>query len=423
MIRTLILIGLTLIIISCASLAKVGVYSFAGVGTSTSGDGIGEFYVYLFASDKIDFKYSFRNVGEWFINITLIKLSSGEFWSYIDNGIVSEPLTPIFSAPSTGIYLGIIRFNSSKHGVMYFSFSVDSSSIDYRIMYLAPKITITLIIGIVLVILGVFGRLRSVPRFISIISWELYGFWRFWLSTIIMFTLLSAIMLFGNTSSFQGFYPEKYFTKLKGLISTVWIVGYGDPLGEVIEKAVMHINPSIGKEMFWYMYYIYIVIICVSMFSYEIERKVLRDRFIIGVSRGEAYWSKLISCIILAVYPLFSLHLVLMPIVDTSLVITHTLRFLNILGARLLMDLGLAIITLSYAFIPAIVLSKPLYALLVCFIAPFIVKGMGIIPQEYSPERFIICDLYYWSNVVPYLVLFTAFIIIGYVIMRYRDYA
>jgi len=423
LIRTLILIGFTLIIISCISLVKVGVHSFAGAGTSTSGNSISEFYIYLYAGDRIDFKYFFEDVGEWFINITMIKMSSAESWNYIDRGTANEPLSPIFNAPSAGIYLGIIEFNSSKPGRMHFSFSVTPSSVGYRFMYLAPRMATILMLGFVFIILGVFGRLRNIPRLISIISWELYGFWRFWLSIIIIFALLSAMVLFSNTSLFQGFYPKKYFTKLKELFSAPWIVGYGDPLGEVLEKTAMRVDPSINEDMFWYMYYIYVVAMCVSMFSYEVERKVLRDRLVIGVSRSEVYWSKLISCIILATYPLFSLHLVLMPIVDTSLITVHTLRFLNILGIRLLMDLGLAIITLSYVLLPAIVLSKPLYALLVCFLMPFVVKGMGLAPQEYNPELFITCDSYYWDNVVPYLILFIACAFMGYVIVRYRDYA
>jgi len=418
--KLIIVLGAALIICSLIVFMKINTLSLAQdqkVLSHTFIKGM-RILFYIFSGDKVDLKYSFKGIKSWNVYVRFVKLSTGESWSYSDSGSVSEPVTPLFIAPESGVYLATISFNVTPlegfKPMVFLSYAVKPSDVNSRLAYFIPKLSILLTLGIILIIIGLIVKLKRIPRFLKLISWEFYGFWKIWFSLIITASLMFLLLPFVCFSEHWSLISEK----LKIPFPSV----YRDPLGSLLDRVITYVPHTLGGvSTFWYVYYIYVVITCVFTFSYEVERKIIRDYLSIGISRIELYLAKLTTCIILSLLPLILIHLILMSIADFDLVLSMPLRFLRILCIRLMLDLGITIIALTYTLPPALFISRSPYALLIALLAPLILRAIIPSLHAYSPERLL--TLYDITCLIPYLIVFPTVLLLGYIFMRFRDYA
>ena len=423
--KTLILLGIILVlcsIIPLMNLKSTSTYMppfLLSTNESTNPPII--FIAYLYKYDTIDFKYKFTNVEKWRVNITITNLFSNRVWNFYDEGRALQPLTPIFRAPSTGIYLIKIRFynvlfEGSEYQIFY-HLIINSSKVNVRYQCLMSRLNIMLILGFTLILVGLVVRISKLPRFMQLLAFELYGMWKTYM--IVMFTLILLMLRLQTTSILvQGYSPFAFNVNLGAYIAL-----YSSLFSGFINNT----------EILWLLMLMYSGIISTSVFAYEIESKIWRDKILYGISRRKLYVAKLISLTLAILIPIAVPHLALLISIGGDLCFSNPTIMVNILAYRFICDLIVVALLLSYVLLPSILLNRYIYALLLIITIPYVVT---LIEPKFSilyhtfgrlllPKYVVHSLLPYGFEAVllSYMIILLLSIIIGLIVVRYRDYA
>jgi len=412
------LLGLAIVLSGALSIPLISGRSFAFSGGSLEPPTFSSAHlVYLFRGDAIDFKYFFKGLSWWSILISVTQLSSGRRWVYSDSGSVEEPVTPVFRAPSTDVYLVRLKVtNATSSGKalpnISFMLSVRPSSIDVRINYLVPRLLLIVVIGLALMFAGLLIGLRSSVT-MQIISREIQDLWK----DVIMIVFLIVFLLirgFGmNNLVGWSTFAERFgrvsissnLFSLLHRVSFTYTPYYGDGLSPVM------------------LYLIYSAIIAVALFTYEFEKKLFRDKLCLGIGRGRLYLSKVAALFLLLLIPLAIPHAFLMAAVDTSIITSKPSLFLQVIANGFIADLITVVLVASLILLPSILLPKTFYTLMALLAIPYILSILNSPLTLGALTQLVMYGDFNYEVLLYYGAAFTASVIGGYFFVRFRDYA
>jgi len=346
-------------------------------------------------------------------------LFSNRVWNFYDEGRALQPLTPIFRAPSTGIYLIKIRFYNvlfeGREYQIFYHLIINSSKVNVRYQCLMSRLNIMLILGFTLILVGLVVRISKLPKFLQLLAFELYGMWKTYM--IVMFTLILLMLRLQTTSILvQGYSPFAFNVNLGAYIAL-----YSSLFSGFINNT----------GILWLLMLMYSGIISTSVFTYEIESKIWRDKILYGISRRKLYVAKLISLTLAILIPIAVPHLALLISIGGDLCFSNPIIMVNILAYRFICDLIIVTLLLSYVLLPSILLNRYIYALLLIITIPYVVT---LIESKFSILSFgrLLLPKYIVHSLLPYgfeavllsyMIILLLSIIIGLIVVRYRDYA
>lgn len=377
-------------------------------------------FMYLFKGDIVDFKYSFKGIGEWNVKVVVVKLSTNERWTYNDSGFVEEPVTPIFKAPSTGVYLVslmVTKVIPRKGGFqrIEYNISVHPSTLLARLEYLVPRLLLLVVLGLALIFLSLILDVEK-SIFPHIVSREIQDFWKDVILLVFLGILLSNRDFAINVWSSWPLFSER-----------IGVVNRDLHLSTVLYQATFSSYFSLagGASSLRILYLAYASIIAVALFAYELERKIFRDKISLGVAKVKLYFVKVVALFMLLLLPLIMPHVLLMLVADTNLTLSKPLMVLSAIFYRLISDVTIVLMVLSYVLLPVILLPKTLHALTLSFILPY---ALALFNPEMTLHGLdeLFADVNYFTalNMLPYYVLFSlTSIMVGYIVSRFRDYA
>ncbi|MCD6488380.1 MAG: hypothetical protein J7K21_04060 [Desulfurococcales archaeon] len=415
--RFLVLIGLMLVAASLVSMQMIRAEPVYLGGGSTGGPPPAGFhgYVYLFKNDLLDFKYRFEGGSEWSISIIVERVSTGEKWFFNDTGFISNPITPVFRAPYTGLYYVSFIINGIKPPRTTYSLSIQPSGIESRYEYWLPRLLLLIVIGLLLIMMG-FWIDTKWPLGLVMVSREIQDLWKDYIMVIFM-----CIMLYTRSFPYTMLYNWPVFLEKQGLIfKEVY-------LASTLYDSCFH---QLGRLRGLYGITIYMLhssIMGVALFSYCVEKKIFRDMIIAGISRTRLYLSKASSLFILLILPLVIPHTALMLLADTNLFVSKPLVILYAVSIRFLIDSTIALTMFSIVFAPALVIPRTFLALATILVLPYTLSMMIDCITISNLNTLLYETLYGFkmsSLILPMsLIAFVIVIVLGLIFVRVKDYA
>jgi ABC-type transport system involved in multi-copper enzyme maturation permease subunit len=172
-----------------------------------------------------------------------------------------------------------------------------------------------------------------------IFLWELFSGGKPYIILLIFFLLLYVAMDYPSKS--QGF-----------------------AFGNLI--SVLDIGWSIG-EIWWFLFPV-VIALTVLVFSYDIDRGLLRTYMLSQASRTSLYFGKLLAIFVAVLIPLVASGALILAFADPTLFVANPLLVWNGLWLRLLGWMLMIYVMTGFSVFFAVILKKPLYA----FVAPYV---------------------------------------------------
>ncbi len=196
--------------------------------------------------------------------------------------------------------------------------------------------------------------------------------------------------------------------------------------------AVLDIGWSVG-ELWWFMFPV-VTALAVLVFSYDIDRGVLRTYMLSRVSRTSLFIGKLLAIFVAVLIPLAVSGAIILAFADPTLFLSNPLLVWSGLWLRLLGWALMMYTIIGFGVFSAVILRKPLYA----FVAPYAVFyaiskvsipasiGGYIPPASFIPFQYITPGnpldyierglLYAWHHAWPSIAVATALLVISYLL-------
>jgi hypothetical protein len=202
---------------------------------------------------------------------------------------------------------------------------------------------------------------------------------------------------------------------------------YPDPfkIEDPYRGQVLQIGPAldIGWNAFevWWFSFPVVIALAVLLFSYDIDRGLLRTYMLSRASRTSLFIGKLAAMFVAVYIPLVVSGALILALADPTLFLADPLLvwgglWLTLQGWALMMY-----VMVGFSVFSAVALKKPLYAFVTPYVAIYAI-GMVRLPPEIGnlipPRPFIFIDhvTRFWSDVWPSLATATALLVLSYII-------
>ena len=410
----LIYLGVLLALSSLGALLKItvtgGKAGFQYEGQPTSWHLWGSYVFYLDRGDRAVVYVRLPENISWSLAVRFTRVSDNRTWGYSSRGTVAEPTPVEFIAPRRGIYVVIVEaFSQGRRIIAYTSAGVRDSG-KYGA---AGVLTYLAVMGGMLAALG-FLVGDSGPGRLETLSWEIKGMMRHALMLIMVFILSYAYTSFGPLMEFLDMRPKVSIDNVE--VPKAYLL--------FAERA----NTLPPYDIFT-VFFIYAVIIVVSLYPYEDERGLIRDALATGMGRVELFLAKLGAAFLLALAPMLSAHLLLGTLSDPWLLASQPRLTVWLYLRRLIWDSWFILAFIAPALAFSTVFRKSLYALISALLTPYLLEMAG------KADWLRLRTLFYFYNsymvtdrlIVPKLWFFVtlalASMALGLVAWTYRDNA
>ncbi len=313
-------------------------------------------YAYLVEGDILDFSYSFDNVIEWCINITLTDIVTEEPYTYYSCGTESKPITPIFKTPSTGFYrirIAITNYRVSKiTGKAYITLSIKATDPTTKYTHLLSTTPPLLVASLLLVILGLMSSLVRIKNTVLLaISRELTDTYR---TFIPLFAVITVPLIHLRVYS-------EYLIVGPAIIEETSNIPFTNLMMYLHDKVAFHYDDPMLK---YFIYLVYAIVLVSLIFTYEDESKVIRTKLLV-IDRRVLITSKLLALIILVLTPLAIMYFGSFYIVNPRLVLHNPLLYIAISLSRLLYDFAILVFLTSITLLVSVIVRRVQYSTLI----------------------------------------------------------
>lgn len=182
-----------------------------------------------------------------------------------------------------------------------------------------------------------------------IFFWELFSGGKPYIILLIFFLLLYVAMDYPSKS--QGF----AFGNLISVLDIGWYIG----------------------EIWWFLFPV-VIALTVLVFSYDIDRGLLRTYMLSQASRTSLYVGKLLAIFVAVLIPLVASGALILAFADPTLFVANPLLVWSGLWLRLLGWVLMMYVMIGFSVFFAVILKKPLYAFVTPYVLFYAIQQMNI---------------------------------------------
>ncbi len=206
----------------------------------------------------------------------------------------------------------------------------------------------------------------------KIIWWEFRQGWRPYILFLLYFLLLVYI------ANYRFFVEVVEIRSARISISSDWLTP-----GTAI-------NAPYSIRGLWWLLFPVVTGYAVLVYSYELDRGIIRAYLLSSVDRRTLFIAKLVYILVATLLPLILATIIVYALADIDMLLADPLEVFVNLPRRLLIYLAMLYIMLGLAVSSSVIFKKPFYAFVIPIITVYVLNNIGIpYLSSYIPPRCI----------------------------------